>query len=63
MRYATLMVYVDPDRMLEEQVQFAAHLANKFNAALIGLSALAIGGPVVAGGVLVADTNQPTSKR
>jgi nucleotide-binding universal stress UspA family protein len=60
MSYATLMVYVDPDRMPEQQVRLAAHLANKFNAALIGLSALAIGGPVVAGGVLVADTS-PTN--
>ena len=57
MSYATLMVYVEPDRMPVERVRLAAHLANKFNAALIGLSALPIGGPVVAGGVLVADTS------
>jgi hypothetical protein len=46
MSYAVLMAYVDPDRMPEQQVRLAAHLANKFNAALIGLSALAIRGPV-----------------
>ena len=57
MSYATLMVYVELHRMPEEKVRLAAHLANKFNAVLIGLSALPIGGPVVAGGVLVADTS------
>jgi hypothetical protein len=33
MSYATLMVYVEPDRMPVERVRLAAHLANKFNAA------------------------------
>jgi nucleotide-binding universal stress UspA family protein len=55
MSYAALMVYVDPDRMPEQLVRLAAHLAEQFNAALIGLSALAIQSPLVADGVLVAD--------
>jgi len=57
MSYAALMVYVDPDRMPEQLVRLAAHLAGKFNAALIGMSALAIQAPLVADGVLVADAS------
>jgi hypothetical protein len=56
MSYATLMVYIDPDRMLEDQVRPAAHLVNKFSAALIESSALDIGDRWV-GGVLLADTS------
>jgi hypothetical protein len=49
MSYAALMVYVDPDRVPEQLVRLAAHMVDKFNAALIGLSAVA---PLVADGVL-----------
>jgi len=52
MSYAALMVYVDPDRAPERLVRFAAHLADKFNAALIGLSAVA---PLVADGLLASE--------
>jgi len=56
MSYATLMVYVETDRMPEQRVHLAAHLANKFNAALMGLSALAIRPPSVAEGIVVTET-------
>jgi nucleotide-binding universal stress UspA family protein len=52
MSYAALMVYVDPDRLPEQLVRLAAHLADKFNAALIGLSAVA---PLVADGLLASE--------
>jgi len=52
MSYAALMVYVDPDRVPEQLVRLAAHLADKFNAALIGLSAVA---PLVADGLLASE--------
>jgi nucleotide-binding universal stress UspA family protein len=54
MSYAALMVYVDPDRVPEQLIQLAAHLADKFNAALIGLSAVA---PLVANGLLASEMN------
>jgi nucleotide-binding universal stress UspA family protein len=56
MSYATLMVYVDADRMPEERVRLAARLAGQFNAALIGLSAVAIRPPVAAEGMVIAET-------
>ena len=56
MSYATLMVYVDTDCMPEHRVRLAARLAGQFNAALIGLSAIAIRPPVAAEGMIVAET-------
>jgi hypothetical protein len=56
MCYAALIVYVEADGMFEQRVRLAAHLADAFNAALIGLSALAISAPLVVDGVLVAET-------
>jgi len=55
MSYATLMVYVNVDRVSKAIVGVAAELADKFSAKLIGLSALAIVPPVVAEGVVIAD--------
>jgi hypothetical protein len=46
MTYATVMVYVvDANGSPEQRVRLAASLADKFNATLIGLSALAIPPP------------------
>jgi hypothetical protein len=53
---ATLMVYVEADRVPEQRIRLIAHLADTFNAALIGLTALAINAPLVVDGVLVAET-------
>ena len=44
------MVYVEADRAPERRVQLAASLANKFNSALTGVSALAILPPLVIDG-------------
>ena len=55
MSYATLMVYVNVDRVSKQLMGVAASLANKFSAKLIGVSALAIMPPVVAEGVVVVD--------
>jgi nucleotide-binding universal stress UspA family protein len=55
MSYATLMVYVNADRVPKQFVGVAAGLADKFSARLIGLSALAIMPPVAAGGVVILD--------
>jgi nucleotide-binding universal stress UspA family protein len=55
MSYATLMVYVDADNTPEQRVHLAASLADKFNATLIGLSALAIRSPFVAERVVIQE--------
>ena len=56
MSCATIMVYVDTDRMPEHRVRLAARLAGQFNAVLIGLSAMAIRPPVVTDGMVIAGT-------
>ena len=55
MSYATLMVYVNADRVSKQLVSLAAGLADKFSAKLVGLSALAIMPPVAAEGVVILD--------
>ena len=50
MSYASIMVYVEADRAPEKRVRLAASLANRFNAALTGVSALAIMPPLVIDG-------------
>jgi nucleotide-binding universal stress UspA family protein len=55
MSYATLLVYVNADRVSKQLVSVAAGVAEKFSARLIGLSALAIMPPVAARGVVVVD--------
>ena len=55
MSYATLMVYVNADRVSKQLVSVAAGIAEKFSAKLIGLSALAIMPPFVAPGVVIVD--------
>jgi nucleotide-binding universal stress UspA family protein len=57
MSYATMMVYVDANGSPEQRVRLAASLADKFNASLIGLSALAIPPPYLFEGAIIA---QPT---
>jgi nucleotide-binding universal stress UspA family protein len=56
MSYHSLMTYVDADRAPEQRIRLAANLADKFNASLIGISALAIQPPVVSvGGVITPE--------
>ncbi len=54
MSYATVMVYVEADGTPRERVRLSAHLASKFNAILIGVSARAVRPPVTVGSVDVA---------
>jgi nucleotide-binding universal stress UspA family protein len=53
MSYASFMVYVEADTRPEQRVRLAATLADRFSAALIGVSALAAPPPVVAGAMLI----------
>ena len=54
MSYATIMVYVEADSTPRERVRLSAHLATKFNATLIGVSARAVRPPVTADGIAAA---------
>jgi nucleotide-binding universal stress UspA family protein len=56
MPYAALIAYVEADSMPEQRVRLAASLADRFAAKLIGLSALAIPPPVVADGMVMAES-------
>jgi nucleotide-binding universal stress UspA family protein len=58
MSYASLMVYVEADTVPEQRVRLAASLAHKFDATLIGLSALAVPPPVVADGIAMSDVTE-----
>ena len=53
MSYASIMVYVEADRAPEKRVRLAASLANRINAALTGMSALAIQPPLVIDGRVI----------
>lgn len=54
MSYRSVMVYVEADAAPEQLVQVAASLADRFGAALLGVSALAIVPPAVAAGVVMS---------
>jgi len=58
MSYAVLMAYIEADSMPEQRVRLAASLADKFNATLIGLSALAIRPLFLAEGVAVQEVTE-----
>jgi len=51
MSYKALMVYVDADGTPEHRVRLSASLADKFNATLIGISAVAFRPPMMVEGV------------
>jgi hypothetical protein len=53
MSYSTVMVYVDANGSQEQRVRLAASLADKFNATLIGLSALPIPPPFIFEGGII----------
>jgi nucleotide-binding universal stress UspA family protein len=55
--YASIMVYVEADGAPEPRVRLAAALADRFDAMLIGLSALAAPPPMVAAGMVM---DEPT---
>jgi nucleotide-binding universal stress UspA family protein len=53
MSFTTMMVYVDVERDCEQRVQLALALADRFQAALIGVASLALRPAFAAGGVVV----------
>lgn len=55
MSYTTLLVYVDAAEQAEAAVRVAAGLADRFNATLIGLSALEVRPQFVTDGVVLAE--------
>ncbi len=55
MSYTTLLVYVDAAARAEEPVRIAAGLADRFNATLIGMSALEVRPQFVTDGVVIQE--------
>ena len=53
MSFTTMMVHVDVERDCEQRVQLALALADRFQAALIGLAGLVLRPAFAAGGVVV----------
>jgi nucleotide-binding universal stress UspA family protein len=58
-----MLAYVDANSTPEQRICLAGHLANMFNATLIGLSALAIRPTFVAEGVVIEETTAADVKR
>ena len=58
MPFTTMMVHVDVERDSEQRVQLALALADRFQAALIGVAGLAMRPAFVAGGLVIY--RQPT---
>src|SRR6266508_5005674 len=56
MSYASLIVYVEADTRPEQRVRLAASLADRFSATLTGVSAVAVPPPVVAKGMVMAES-------
>ncbi len=56
MTIATVMVYVDPAQQAEGPVRIARDVANRFGAALVGVSAFAVEPPFVSEGVIIQET-------
>src|SRR5260370_40202471 len=56
MSYASVMVYVEADATPEQRVRLAASLADRFTAMMIGVSALVIPPPIVADGMVIAES-------
>ncbi|MFB9263284.1 universal stress protein [Bradyrhizobium erythrophlei] len=63
MSVATVMVDVDPAQQAEGQVRIARDVANRFDAAIISVSAFAIEPPIVAEGVIIQATTPDDLKR
>ena len=53
MSIAAIMVHVDVERDCEQRVQFALDLADRFQAALIGVAGLPLRPAFAAGGVVI----------
>jgi nucleotide-binding universal stress UspA family protein len=59
MSYATVLVYVDAEQSAEGPVRIAAAVAEKFNATLIGLSALGVRPAFAAEGIVIDERLSP----
>ena len=53
MSFAAMMVHVDVERDSEQRIQFALRLADRFEAALIGVAGMALRPAFAAGGIVV----------
>jgi hypothetical protein len=62
MSYATVMVYVDADRTSEQYIRISESLANKFNATLIGLAAIAIQPPIMGEKIIIDEVAEVNAK-
>src|SRR5262249_21896371 len=60
MSFAAMMVHLDVERDCEQRVQLALDLANRFQAALIGIAGLALRPAFAAGGIVVY--SEPTEQ-
>jgi nucleotide-binding universal stress UspA family protein len=63
MSFASVMVYVDAEQQDEGQIAVAEAVANGFEAALLGVSAIAIDPPFVAEGVIIEQTSAEDLER
>jgi len=63
MSYETLLVYVDAGEEADAVVRVAAALADRFNAMLIGLSALELRPPIVTSGFILPETVEADIER
>lgn len=63
MSLASVMVYVDPEQQDEGQIAVAETVASRFEAALMGVSAIAIDPPFVAEGVIIEQTTEQDVER
>ena len=59
MSIAAIMVHVDVERDCEQRVQFALDLADRFQAALIGVAGLPLRPAFAAGGVVICRRDDP----
>ena len=63
MTVATVMVYVDASQQAEAQVRVARSIASKFDASIVGISALAVEPDLVAEGVIIQATTPDDLKQ
>ena len=63
MRFANVMVYVDPQQQEEGQIRVAEAIAKRFDGSVIGVSAFAVEPAFVAEGVIIKETSEQELKR
>jgi len=63
MRFANVMVYVDPQQQEEGQIRVAEAIAKRFDGSVIGVSAFAVEPPFVAEGVIIKEPSEQELER